>query len=156
MQKNFLKIAFLSFILFIFCAETGIVSLCSQSVVYGSVPTSVENTLPCKALVLQATAYTKSIEEGTSNGLTLLETPVRRGVAAVDPELIPLGTELYIEGYGFARAEDIGGAIKGKHIDLFMESKKEAFAWGRKEVKTWILPSGEKIEQLEMNVTVNK
>lgn len=51
-------------------------------------------------------------------GLTFSGTPVRQGTIAVDPQLIPLGTNLYVPGYGFGRAEDIGGAIKGPRVDL--------------------------------------
>jgi 3D (Asp-Asp-Asp) domain-containing protein len=51
-------------------------------------------------------------------GRTYSGTEVKKGVCAVDPNVVPLGTNLYIEGYGFCRAEDIGGAIKGNKIDL--------------------------------------
>jgi 3D (Asp-Asp-Asp) domain-containing protein len=50
-------------------------------------------------------------------GLTFSGTLVRKGVCAVDPKVIPLGTNFYVEGYGMCRSEDIGGMIKGKHID---------------------------------------
>ena len=90
-------------------------------------------------LEMIATAYTQSDEEETSDGITKSGVPVRRGIVAVDPRVIPLGTKLYIEGYGEAVALDIGGAIKGNKIDLFMETKKEAFTWGIKEVKVWII-----------------
>lgn len=61
------------------------------------------------------------------------------GIAAVDPKVIPLGTRLYIDGYGFAKAMDIGGAIKGNRIDLFFDTKKEALKWGRRKVKVFVL-----------------
>jgi 3D (Asp-Asp-Asp) domain-containing protein len=86
-----------------------------------------------------ATAYTQSVEEGTSDGITKSGVPVERGIVAVDPRVIPLGTKLYIEGYGDAVALDIGGAIKGNRIDLFMESKKDAFEWGRRKVNVYII-----------------
>ncbi|WP_081328686.1 3D domain-containing protein [Neomoorella thermoacetica] len=82
-----------------------------------------------------ATAYTASSEEGTADGRTATGIKVRRGVVAVDPKVIPLGTKLYIEGYGEAIAADTGGAIKGNKIDLFMDSKQEALRWGRR----WVL-----------------
>lgn len=61
------------------------------------------------------------------------------GTVAVDPKVIPLGTRLYIDGYGFARAMDIGGAIKSNRIDLFFNSKAEALKWGRRNVQVFIL-----------------
>lgn len=61
------------------------------------------------------------------------------GMAAVDPSVIPLGTRLYVEGYGYAVAADTGGAIKGDRIDLFMEERAQCINWGRKKVKVYIL-----------------
>lgn len=63
----------------------------------------------------------------------------RYGVVAVDPRVIPLGTRLYVEGYGFATALDKGGAIKGKRIDLFVESHRQANRWGVRRVKVYVL-----------------
>jgi len=88
-------------------------------------------------LIMEATAYTKSPEEGTADGITATGHRVRRGVVAVDPSVIPLGTKLYVEGYGEAVALDTGGAIKGMRIDLYMDTKKEAFEWGRRKVKVY-------------------
>lgn len=61
------------------------------------------------------------------------------GVVAVDPKVIPLGTRLYIEGYGFATALDTGGAIRGNRIDVFLESYGAARNWGVKRVRTYIV-----------------
>lgn len=55
-------------------------------------------------------------------GRTYTGTPVKQGTIAVDPRAIPLGTRIYVPGYGFGRAEDVGGAIKGKKIDLGFET----------------------------------
>lgn len=90
-------------------------------------------------IVMKATAYTRSHSEGTSRGITRSGTRVSRGTVAVDSRIIPLGTKLYIEGYGHAIALDTGGAIKGNRIDLYMETKKEAFEFGRQSVKVWII-----------------
>jgi len=90
-------------------------------------------------IILRATAYTKSKAEGTSRGITKSGTQVSRGTVAVDPRRIPLGTKLYIEGYGHAVACDTGGDIKHDRIDLYMETKKEAFEFGRQNVKVWIV-----------------
>jgi 3D (Asp-Asp-Asp) domain-containing protein len=68
-------------------------------------------------------------------GKTALGLPVRKGVVAVDPELIPLGTRMHVPGYGHAVAADVGVAIKGRIIDLWMPSTKAARAWGRRTVR---------------------
>ena len=61
-----------------------------------------------------------------------------RGTIATDPRVIPLGTELYIEGYGPAVAADTGGAIQGQKIDLYMDSEHECLQWGRQKVEVQI------------------
>ncbi len=61
------------------------------------------------------------------------------GLIAVDPSVIPLGTRLYVEGYGYAQAADTGGSIKGDRIDLFMEDRSQCLSWGRRTVKVYIL-----------------
>jgi 3D (Asp-Asp-Asp) domain-containing protein len=68
-------------------------------------------------------------------GKTALGIPVRRGVVAVDPRLIPLGTRLHVPGYGHSIAADVGVAIKGRLIDLWMPSTRAARAWGRRTVR---------------------
>lgn len=80
-----------------------------------------------------ATAYTHT------GNRTATGTMPRVGVVAVDPKVIPLGTRLYIDGYGFARAEDTGGAIKGDKIDLFLDTSEEAKRFGRRWVTVYIL-----------------
>ena len=67
-------------------------------------------------------------------GSTALGIPVRKGVVAVDPRLIPLGTKLHVPGYGHSIAADVGVAIKGRIIDLWMPSTKAARSWGRRTV----------------------
>lgn len=61
------------------------------------------------------------------------------GMVAVDPSVIPLGTRLYIEGYGYAVAADTGGSIRGNKLDLFMEDRSQCMKWGRRTVKVYIL-----------------
>lgn len=68
-------------------------------------------------------------------GKTALGIPVRKGVVAVDPKLIPLGTRLHIPGYGDGVAADVGSAIRGRIIDLWMPSTKAARKWGRRTVR---------------------
>jgi len=67
-------------------------------------------------------------------GSTALGVPVRKGVVAVDPKLIPLGTKLHVPGYGPGLAADVGYAIKGKVIDLWFPSMTRARQWGRRTV----------------------
>lgn len=64
--------------------------------------------------------------------------PLQRGIAAVDPQVIPMGTRLYVEGYGEAIAADQGNAIKGNRMDLFFDSHQEALNYGKKTVKVII------------------
>ena len=65
-----------------------------------------------------------------------------RGTIAVDPEVIPLGTRLYVDGYGEGVAVDTGGLIKGTRIDVFMETKDEALLWGKRPVEVRIIEEG--------------
>lgn len=86
------------------------------------------------------TAYCPGCSGTTATGIDLRANPDAK-VVAVDPSIIPLGTKLYIEGYGYAVAGDTGGAIRGRHIDLFMPSREDALKWGRRTVKVTILGS---------------
>jgi 3D (Asp-Asp-Asp) domain-containing protein len=67
-------------------------------------------------------------------GKTALGIPVRRGVVAVDPALIPLGTKMHVPGYGRGIAADVGHAIKGRIIDLWFPTTAMARKWGRRTV----------------------
>lgn len=60
-------------------------------------------------------------------------------VIAVDPDIIPLGTKVWVEGYGYAIAGDTGGSIKGNKIDVLVQTKSEAYKWGRKKVLVKVL-----------------
>lgn len=93
-----------------------------------------------RALTMTATAYTAGVESNPwATGYTYLGMKATRGVVAVDPRVIPLRSRLYIEGYGFAIAGDIGGAIKGNRIDLCYDSLKEAEDFGVRKVKVYVL-----------------
>jgi 3D (Asp-Asp-Asp) domain-containing protein len=67
-------------------------------------------------------------------GRTASGLPVGKGVVAVDPKLIPLGTRLFVPGYGRAIAADVGAGIKGRIIDLWMPNHAAARKWGRRTV----------------------
>lgn len=74
-----------------------------------------------------------------ATGRTATGMKAGRGVAAVDPRVIPLGTKLYVEGYGYCIAADTGGAIKGNKIDLCYDTYSEAIRFGRRYVTVHIL-----------------
>ncbi|BEU88840.1 3D domain-containing protein [Selenomonas sp. TAMA-11512] len=86
---------------------------------------------------MEATAYLPT--DGGGSGITASGMRAQRGVVAVDTRVIPLGTRLYIPGYGEAIAADTGGAIRGHKIDLCMESYGEAIQFGRRMVKVYVL-----------------
>ena len=90
-----------------------------------------------RRLVMEATAYTE--DDPGSTGYTANGHRLQRGMVAVDPDVIPLGTQLYIEGYGYAVADDTGGAIVGNRIDLAMDSTSEAENFGRRDVVVYVL-----------------
>ncbi|NBI62157.1 DUF348 domain-containing protein [Clostridiales bacterium] len=75
----------------------------------------------------------------TGGGRTASGTRARVGEIAVDPRVIPLGTNVYVEGYGFARAEDTGGNIKGNTIDVYKNSESACLNWGVRHVTVYIL-----------------
>ncbi|MEN2453291.1 LysM peptidoglycan-binding domain-containing protein, partial [Bacillus sp. JR_15] len=94
-----------------------------------------------KELTVTATAYTAN--DGGMTGVTAtgidLKANKNAKVIAVDPNVIPLGSKVYVEGYGEATAADTGGAIKGNKIDVFVPSKSAAKNWGVKTVKVKVL-----------------
>ena len=90
-----------------------------------------------RSLYVSATAYS-AFDPGNTNR-TAMGTLLRRGVIAVDPAVIPLGTRVFIPGYGEAIAEDVGGAIRGNRIDIAFESHEEALSFGRQELEIFIM-----------------
>lgn len=88
---------------------------------------------------MRATKYT--VGEPGVGTVTRTGVTVRHGAVAVDPEVIPLGTLLYVEGYGYAVAVDTGGAVKGNMIDLFdWIPTREAWTFGIQTREVWVLP----------------
>ncbi len=86
-----------------------------------------------------ATAYYSGGGPLCGDGITAIGLRVRHGIVAVDPRVIPLGTRLYIPGYGEALAADTGGAIKGNKIDLAFESLAECYRFGRRRIRVYLV-----------------
>lgn len=94
-----------------------------------------------KTIKVSSTAYTANCAgcSGiTATGINLKANPNQK-VIAVDPSLIPLGTKVYVEGYGYAVAADTGSSINGNKIDVFFASKEQAYRWGSRTVTIRIL-----------------
>ncbi|MED4797392.1 LysM peptidoglycan-binding domain-containing protein [Priestia megaterium] len=94
-----------------------------------------------KSMTVEATAYTANCagcSGTTATGVDLKANPNQK-VIAVDPSVIPLGSKVYVEGYGEAVAADTGGAIKGNRIDVFVPSEGDAQQFGRKSVKITVM-----------------
>lgn len=104
-------------------------------------PQTISRARPETVLTMTATGYCScSICCGRSaDGITATGMKAQPGVAAVDPGVIPLGSRLFIEGYGPAIAGDTGSAIRGLRIDLFFDSHREALNFGKKRLKVHVL-----------------
>ncbi|MFC0273683.1 3D domain-containing protein [Metabacillus herbersteinensis] len=102
--------------------------------------TNQEKPSQGRQLYVSATAYS---HEDTASDITAAGYNIKKNanmkLIAVDPAIIPLGTKVWVEGYGVAIAGDTGGAIIGHKIDVLMPSSAQAIAWGRKTVKIEIL-----------------
>lgn len=89
--------------------------------------------------IFEATAYTHvktygvADINGTGFGITASGKKVREGFVAVDPDVIPLGSKVWVDGHGWQEAADTGGAIKGNRIDIFMDDRNAAVEFGRKQ-----------------------
>ena len=89
---------------------------------------------------MEATAYSPTVQETDGDPwMTASGMKSGQGVVAVDPTVIPLGSKLYVEGYGYAIAGDTGGAIKGNRIDVFFYASDETAQWGRRWVRVFVL-----------------
>jgi len=95
-----------------------------------------------QTFIMASTAYSSDPADAlgggtvTATGQNLLTNPM---AVAVDPNVIPLGTRLYVEGYGEAIASDTGGAIKGNIVDVHFSTYEQCIQWGRRQVKVTIL-----------------
>lgn len=123
----------------------------NEKIAYGTkekvVPTvnvpSRGGNIPYKSkMTMKSTAYSssdKGVSGITASGMKATRDPNGTSTVAVDPRVIPLGTKLYIEGYGYAIACDTGSAIKGNKVDVYFNSVKECYSWGSRNVDVYIL-----------------
>lgn len=100
----------------------------------GSITTLADDTKEKTNNVRNFNATAYCLRGRTASGI-----PVRNGVVAVDPRVIPLGTLIYIDGYGRFLAADTGGAIKGNRLDIWYGSCAQARKFGRRNVQVGIL-----------------
>lgn len=89
-----------------------------------------------KVMTMQSTAYTPDVGP---TGMTYSGNYAGKGHAAVDPNVIPIGSVIFVEGYGYALADDIGGSIKGNIIDVGVDNLKQAQQWGNRTVKVYLI-----------------
>jgi Uncharacterized protein conserved in bacteria len=107
---------------------------------------------PIESVVVTATGYTAGVESTGKRpgergyGITYSGVKVRRGVVstiAADPKVFPIGTLLYIPGYGYGVVADTGKLIKGRRIDLYFETPSQVYReWGKRTVKVDVLVRG--------------
>ena len=98
-----------------------------------------------RTINMKITAYDLSYEscgkspDHPAYGITSTGKKVKDGYVAVDPEVIPYGTRMYIDGYGVVQAEDTGGDINGNRLDIYMSSKDDCIKWGIQDRKVYII-----------------
>ncbi|NCU42705.1 MAG: hypothetical protein EOM19_08455 [Candidatus Moranbacteria bacterium] len=96
--------------------------------------------LPQEEFIINASAYTSAADEcGKSDGITASGIKVQAKRTLACPPTYPFGVKMYIEGMGVYTCEDRGGAIKGNKFDIYMETKKEAFAFGRRNLMAYVI-----------------
>lgn len=122
------------------------------------------SSYPAKTVI--ATGYTAGVEstgktpDHPQYGLTFSGVKVRRDLfstIAADPKVFPLGTILYIPGYGYGIVADTGSAIKGNRIDLYFDTVEDVYRlWGKKKVKVYVLHWGKGVVTEEMVDRLNR
>ena len=108
-----------------------------ESITDTSTPGESSCSTDLSTLTMQSTAYTGGTL--TATGSKPVYNPGGISTIAVDPNVIPLGSKVYVSGYGTAIAADTGGAIKGNIIDVYFNSEADCIAWGRRTVTVEIL-----------------
>ena len=100
----------------------------------------LKSNLPKEKFTGNFSAYTAAADEcGKSDGITASGLKVKENRTLACPPAYPFGTKVKIEGYGTYVCEDHGGAIKGNHFDIYMETKSEAFAFGRRHLEAEVV-----------------
>lgn len=98
------------------------------------------STLPKEQFVINASAYTAAADEcGKSDGITASGVKVQDKRTLACPPQYPFGAKIKIDGMGIFTCEDRGGAIKGNKFDIYMETKSEAFAFGRRNLTAEVI-----------------
>jgi 3D (Asp-Asp-Asp) domain-containing protein len=95
-----------------------------------------------------ATGYSANDPEQGTNNITATGKEIKKGMIAVDPKIIPLGTEVEIKDMGLFTAEDTGGRIKGNRIDIYFETKEQAEQFGRQVI--WVRVLDKDIQLVEL------
>jgi len=98
-----------------------------------------------------ATGYSANDQVQGTNNITATGKEIKKGMIAVDPKVIPLGTKIEIKDMGIFIAEDTGGKIKGNRIDIYFNSREEARKFGRRGI--WVKIIDESYELVELFVT---
>jgi len=83
------------------------------------------------------------------NSHTASGTDPKKGTIAVDPRIIPLGSRIYVPGYGWGKALDCGGGIKGRIIDIWLPSYNECISWGSRKVAIKVIPPAGKTVKIK-------
>lgn len=98
------------------------------------------HSLPREKFVINASAYTAAADEcGKSDGVTASGVKVEEKRTLACPPNLPFGVKVNINGMGTYVCEDRGGAIKGNHFDIYMETKAQAFAFGRQHLEAQLV-----------------
>jgi len=106
-------------------------------IIQGSKPAAV--TLELAKMDISITLNVESTAYTFTGNKTATGIEPRQGLIAVDPKVIPLGSKVYVEGYGYAIAADTGGAIQGNRIDVFFPTLRQCIDWGRKSIHIYVI-----------------
>ena len=100
----------------------------------------LKNNLPDEKFTGNFSAYTAAADEcGKSDGITASGIKVKENRTLACPPAYPFGTKIQVDGMGTFICEDRGGAIKGNHFDIYMETKSQAFAFGRRNLQAEVV-----------------